>query len=116
MNRRQLAIALGLTIAALAGAPGRVAAALSGPWRWTRRPSITVIAVADDRRIPLVQEAVEYWNQTFSDIGTPFRLGTVTVVNGTVPGAELQALSDRVLSQAWHSDLPDSIARFPGDL
>jgi len=116
MNRRQLAIALGLTIAALAGAPGRVAAALSGPWRWARRPSITVIAMAGDRRIPLVQEAVEFWNQTFSDLGTPFRLGTVTVVNGAVPGADLQALSDQVLGQARRSDLPASIVRFPGDL
>jgi len=116
MNRRQLTIALGLALAALAGASGRVAAALRAPWRWTRRPSITVIAVAGDRRIPLVQEAVEFWNQTFADLGTPFRLGTVTVVNGAVPGAVLQTLSDQVLSQARRSDLPASIARFPGDL
>jgi hypothetical protein len=59
---------------------------------------------------------VEFWNQTFSDLGTPFRLGTVTVVNGTVPAADLQALSDQVLSQARRSDLPASIVRFPGDL
>jgi hypothetical protein len=116
MNRRQLAIALGLAFAALPGAPGKVLAALTGPWRWTRRPSITIIAVAGDRRIPLAQEAVEYWNQTFSDLGTPFRLGAVTVVNGIVPGADLQALSDQVLNHAWRSDLPGSITRFPGDL
>jgi hypothetical protein len=116
MNRRQVSVALAVLVA---GASAGVVAAKTGlfqPFRWTRIPAITVVSAAGDPRIPLVQEAVEFWNRTFAEVGTPFRLGAVTLVIGSVPDGDVQALGDQVLRHTWWPTLPPSMERFPGDL
>jgi hypothetical protein len=62
-----------------------------------------------------VREAVDFWNRTFADLGTPFRLGQVTLVTGSVPDRDVQEVGDQV---AWGSlsTLPASMVRIPGDL
>ena len=113
MNRRRVSIALGL----LVGAGGLVAVA--GPFRaqrWRRVPSITVVSAQDDPRIGAVREAVDYWNRAFAEIGTPFRLGELTLVTGSVPDADIQALGRQVADHKWWPTLPASLERFPGDL
>jgi hypothetical protein len=116
MNRRQVTIALGLLVAGgLAG--GFVV--MAGPFRssrWTKIPSITVVSADDDPRIGPLREAIEYWNRTFAELGTPFHLGELTLVTGSVPDADIQALGSRVLDHAWWPTLPASVERFPGDL
>ena len=74
MNRRQVSIVLGLLVSGvLAG--GLVV--MAGPFRakrWTKIPSITVVSAEDDPRIGPVREAVDYWNRTFAELGTPFHI------------------------------------------
>jgi hypothetical protein len=84
---------------------------------WTRVPAVTAVTVAsNDPRLPLVRDAVEFWNRTFADIGSAFRLGPVTIVGGTVPVDDLLALSATVVDRGGLVSLPDSITVQPGDL
>jgi hypothetical protein len=117
MNRRQVSIALGLLVAGLL-AGGLVVAGPFGAKRWTKIPSITVVSAEDDPRIGALREAVDYWNRTFAELGTPFHLGPLTFVIGSVPDADVQALGNQVLNEKWWSrpTPPASVERFPGDL
>ena len=84
---------------------------------WTRVPAVTVVAVAaNDPRLPLVRDAVEFWNRTFADIGSAFRLGPVAIVGGTVPVDDLLVLSETVVGRGGLVSLPDSVTAQPGDL
>ena len=85
---------------------------------WMKMPQIVVIALGDDPRQPLVDEAVVFWNKTLSELGSGFRLGTITRHVGSVPGTELQRMSDLVVDgkRRPNFDLPDSIVNIPGDL
>ena len=38
---------------------------------WNRIPSVAVASRENDPRIALVMDAVEFWNNTFAEIGTP---------------------------------------------
>jgi hypothetical protein len=58
--------------------PGLVTA-FEPPWQWSpphwqKVPVITIIAREDDPRLPVVREAVEFWNRTFAALPTSFRL------------------------------------------
>src|SRR3974390_3419762 len=66
--------------------------------RWTRSPSITVVANGDDPRIELVEEAITFWNKTLEEIGSGFRLGALTRVDQPVPEGALGSLSQSVLA------------------
>jgi len=109
MKRRRL---IGLIVAATLVTGGvAVAAVLTYQVRWTKAPSITVIAATGDPRIPLVHEAVDYWNRVLVEVGTPFRLGEVSVVTGSVPDADVLALDS-----IWRPTLPASLQQYSGDL
>ena len=75
-----------------------------GSTPWTKIPSITVIAADGDARIAAVREAVTFWNRTFADLGTPFRLGAITQVAAAVPDDDIKALGDEVLNEVMHDD------------
>src|SRR5690349_6937596 len=124
MRRRQ-ARALFITLAVAAG----LTAAFGVPWSglnegWHRVPEITVVAPAGDPRIPVVEEAIDFWNRTFAELGTRFRLGVTHRVVGELPDAELQALSavtvdwfsTGMLRGAWLRQHPAPFDRFRGDL
>jgi hypothetical protein len=100
--------------------PGLVAAlGALGQWgapRWEKIPAITVVAREDDPRLPAVRAAVEYWNHTFAGLPTPFRLGAITRVDGTVPDEVLRDLSESTLGGAWTRRQPQAFASFKGDL
>ena len=74
----------------------------SSPFHWTTVPSIAVVSASPtDTRIDAVRKAVAFWNRTFEELGTPFRLGHVTVIAGaarddikSLPGDILVVLSD----------------------
>jgi hypothetical protein len=84
---------------------------------WTRIPAVTVVAVAPtDPRLALVRDAVEFWNRTFAEIGSAFRLGPVTVVSGEIPLGDLQRLSQIVVGHGGPVSLPASVANQMGDL
>lgn len=101
---------VGLVIIGLVVVAG-VSSALPRRVQWTKQPSITIISVAGDARIPVVREAVDHWNRTFAELGTPFRLGKITEVIGTIPDADVTSL--------WpprSTTMPASLASYPGDI
>ena len=83
---------------------------------WKRVPAVTVVASPGDPLIPVVREAVAYWNQTFSELGTPFHLGALTLVAGSVPADDLRALSEQSQRFLFYIKLPASVNPFSGDL
>src|SRR5215471_11658311 len=83
---------------------------------WTKVPTVLVVAPEDDPRLPATRQAIEFWNQTFAELGTPFRLGPVKQVTDTVPADYLQTLSSQVLSRTGFPDFPETIQKLPGDL
>ncbi len=83
---------------------------------WAKIPSITVVSAEGDPRIEAVREAVAFWNRTFADLGTPFRLGNIALVTGSVPDGEIQSLGDQVLHHIWSPTVPETLERLPGDL
>jgi putative tryptophan/tyrosine transport system substrate-binding protein len=57
---------------------------------WNLVPTITVVSAAGDPRLPLVRDAVAFWNDTFAELGTQFRLGALTQVAGQMPVEDLR--------------------------
>jgi hypothetical protein len=83
---------------------------------WKKIPSVTVVSAAGDSRLEAVREAIAFWNRTFADLGTPFRLGNVALVTGTIPDHDIQSLGNQVLDQTLRPTTPASVERVPGDL
>ena len=52
------------------------------PWGWNLVPSIAVVSIEGDPRLPLVGDAVAFWNSTFLELGTRFRLGAMMAAWG----------------------------------
>jgi hypothetical protein len=84
--------------------------------QWTRSPRITVISESGDPRREAVREAIAYWNRTFAELGTPFRLGEVEWVTDKVPDSDIESLARQVRYYNPWPRIPDSIERHPGDL
>ena len=70
---------------------------------WNKIPTVVVSGKEGDSRIPLVIEAVDFWNKQLSEIGSGFRLGPITFTKETIPVEELQARSQAVLSKQGRS-------------
>ena len=104
-----------LALLAAEGPPGVVGAAPGNAAPWTKIPVITVVSAQGDPRVASVREAVDFWNRTFADLGTPFRLGQVRLVTGSVPDRDVQNVGDQVF-RGTVSALPASMVRIPGDL
>ncbi len=66
---------------------------------WTRVPPVALVARADDPRIQMSREAVDFWNRTLGEIGTPFRLGAVTHTGALIPEQYLAAVSAAMLDR-----------------
>jgi CHAT domain-containing protein/tetratricopeptide (TPR) repeat protein len=79
------------------------------PGAWNVVPTITVVSAADDPRLPLVVDAVAFWNDAFADLGTPFRLGALTQVAGAIPIEDLKTLNASF-------DLPESLNRISDNI
>ncbi|MBM3469468.1 MAG: hypothetical protein FJX73_01545 [Armatimonadetes bacterium] len=87
MSRRQAFVMALLALAATAGALAGPAAldVWAQPGAWTKVPAIVLVAPEQDPRLQVAREAVDFWNRTFAEIGTPFRLGPVVESRETVP-------------------------------
>jgi hypothetical protein len=115
VNRRHASLALGSLITLVVTG----AFVWAGPFRsvrWTRIPSITVISAPGDPRIDALREAVGFWNRSFVELGTPFRLGDVGLVAGSVPDDDIKSLGNQVLHHSLWPTTPASLERFPGDM
>jgi hypothetical protein len=88
---------------------------------WNRVPRIVVLSPRDDdSRIPLVGEAVSFWNDRFQELGSSFRLGSVTVVKGQLPDGYLPRLSEAVVTSTPLSPgqypLPEFVQSLPAEI
>ena len=106
-SKMLLSLLLLLTTAACAGSMERT---------WTKIPALVFVASENDARIQAAREAVDFWNRTLSEIGTPFRLGPLMPVTAAVPAEVLQELSARVVGRGAPVDFPESVQRLPGDM
>jgi hypothetical protein len=79
------------------------------PDGWTQVPSVLVLAAESDARLTLVRDAVYFWNRSLAEIGSAFRLGTVTQTTGELPVDELKALSATILGSMGPRVPPQSI-------
>jgi hypothetical protein len=83
---------------------------------WDKIPSITISTKESDPRIRLVHDAVEFWNKTFAELGTQFRLGPIAETSETLPPQFLAAMSDAVLSRKLLPAQPETLRLMKGDL
>jgi hypothetical protein len=83
---------------------------------WDQIPSVVIAAAENDRRISLVFEAVDFWNRTFNEIGSPFRLGTVGQTHELLPVQYLERLSDAVLNGKPLPAASEALQKINGDL
>jgi hypothetical protein len=114
MNRRSVTCGLGATIVALPVTAHAQFLQSNVPWwriRWKKAPSIAVASDADDFRLPLVSEAILFWNRELAKLGIPFRLGSLTQVAGKISTDDLQPLS-----RAPQRYPPESIRKVDGDV
>jgi hypothetical protein len=114
VNRRQVILA---TLASLSLSRLRIAEAANA-WGipWMQSPAITIWSTGGDSRLPLVNDAVAFWNRIFTELGSGFRLGAVGAAPGTIPPGELKALSDTILSQSGATPMPEFLRGMPGQI
>jgi hypothetical protein len=83
---------------------------------WSKIPTIALVARENDPRLQVAREAIDFWNRTFVEIGSPFRLGSVIQITEEISVDYLKALSARVLKRSSYPDFPESIRRIPSDI
>lgn len=83
-----------------------------GQLGWSKVPSVVLVSPANDSRIQDTYEAIDFWNQTFAQIGTSFRLGSVSHTTEKIPANQMVLLSQNLLTR---SDL-SNIREMSGDL
>jgi putative tryptophan/tyrosine transport system substrate-binding protein len=72
--------------------------------------SIVVVSAEGDPRLPLVGDAVAFWNTTLSELRSGFRLGALTQIVGTISVDDLKPLRTPFL------DPPESVRRIKGNI
>lgn len=87
------------------------------PWViWTSIPSITLMSNPSDSRVPLVYEAVSFWNATLSQIGTSFRLGAIATSDTTIPSRELAPPYVLGPGLGWRQEMSTRLMRLDSNL
>jgi hypothetical protein len=79
---------------------------------WSKVPSVVLVSPENDSRIQATYEAIDFWNHTFAQIGTSFRLGSLTRTAEKLPANQIVLLSQNLLAR---SDL-SNIREMSGDL
>jgi hypothetical protein len=59
---------------------------------WEEIPTIIVVSVEDDFRLPAIREAVDFWNAEFAQLGSPFRFGAIVHSLRSIAASDLLAL------------------------
>jgi hypothetical protein len=99
---------LGAAIVCVVRYPVRAAVAFFPAW--TRVPAITIFGASGDPRVPMVHDAIAYWNRTFAELGSGFRLGAVSVTAAAVPPGALVTMSQDVVGEYGRPPMPDWLA------
>jgi hypothetical protein len=112
LDRRQFL--LGAATTCLACRPVRAAVAFFPAW--TRVPAITIFGAPGDPRVPMVHDAVTFWNRTFAELGSGFRLGAVSVAAGAIPPGALVTMSQEVVGEYARPPMPDWLTGMPDQI
>jgi len=97
--------------------PSGVAEAQFGAPRGEPPKIVVISSDRNDPRLALVDEAVSFWNRTFEELGSAYRLGTVTRITRPIPEQALQSLSHVVVdAHRWPAYVPLALRDLPGDL
>jgi hypothetical protein len=83
---------------------------------WDRIPTILISSKPEDLRIKLTEEAINFWNKQFADLGTPFRLGAVNLTTDLIPDDYLQKLSKAQIEKTNKPTPPPLITNFSENL
>jgi hypothetical protein len=91
---------------------------------WQRSPEITVLTSTNqDEGVALVVKAVEFWNSELERLGSPLRLGGISVVRGSPPADAMPTLSASAPiggcvspTGACHEAYERLVSGTPGDL
>ena len=80
MNRRVVTLGLVSTVAAWPSCSHAQSPPRYPPQRltWKETPKIVILSAQDDSRVPAVREAIDFWNDELSQLGSAFRLGTTS--------------------------------------
>lgn len=94
ISRRGFIGSLGASIAVL---PGVCLAQFQhspslGSWR--KIPSIVIMSTENDARLVAAHEAVAFWNAALSNLGSPFRLGSLSHAPNTITDDDVRPYSD----------------------
>lgn len=94
-------------------APGFILfAAPASPAPWNGAIDICLCAAVDDRRIPLVYEAIRFWNAALAEAGAPLQFGAVH----QRPLPELEAALTQMSAGKLRSDETLPYPSFMGDM
>ena len=78
---------------------------------------LVLIVPENDACIPVAREAVDFWNRTLAELGTPFRLAPMMPITAAVRVDVLQDLSARVVARGGASWIfPPACRTSPGDM
>jgi hypothetical protein len=89
---------------------------------WSKIPNVVLVSLENDSRIQAAYEAIDFWNQNFAQIGTSFRLGSVTRTAEKIPANQMVSLSTNQMTSLSRGisvnqlSLPDNIQKMSGDL
>src|SRR5688500_9912062 len=84
---------------------------------WDRYPTVLIVSSTGDARIPLVHEAVAFWNQQLDQVGSSFRLGPVDhTTTELIPDDYLIARGRAVDRGDRPPPVPEQVWTLPGDL
>jgi hypothetical protein len=91
---------------------------------WKKSPSIAVIATERDPRASAIRTAVNFWNVELKNLGTAFRLGSLTYSDVVDPDAEigpfavrdLEALRSLYDTKTRSFPFPEGARRTTGDI
>jgi hypothetical protein len=83
---------------------------------WSKVPTVVFVAPETDPRLQVAREAIDFWNRTFAELGTPFRLGPISHTTDTGSIDDLKALSAQVVGRGGPTAILEPIQRMPGDL
>jgi hypothetical protein len=72
---------------------------------WSKVPSVVLVSPENDSRIQATYEAIDFWNHTFAQIGTSFRLGSVARTVEKLPANQMVLLSQNLLARSDLSNI-----------
>ncbi len=83
---------------------------------WNKAPGVVIIAHEQDPRLPDVSDAVDFWNRTFAEIGTPFRLKPVKHIVQEIPADYLIKLSKHAVEGSPKPEIFKNLKMISGDI